>query len=138
MAAEVAERRVRVSRRVRIDESLLASALLRLRHDQGGPFARWTLGEHGSVEIDTWFTPAEDGAHRAAGWLLGPEGDVVRVDIVATAMENRSDLALRTLAPLPSRWALQPFGLRALARAALSELAEELCWQASRTVPATA
>lgn len=137
MASRATERRVRASMRVRIAEPLLPSALLRLRHDQGGPFTRWTLGDLGSVEIDRWFTPAGDGAHRAAGWLLGPRGDVVRVDITATSTGGFTRLTLRTVAPLPLRWERQPADLRLIARAAVSELAEELRWQASRTVPAT-
>lgn len=141
MAADVAERRVRVSRKVRIDESVLSSALLRLRRDQPAPFARWTLGDRGSFEIDAWFDTAgaiSGSALRATGWLLGPQGDMVRIDIVAAPGHECSMLSIETLAPLPSLWEREPACLRDLARTALAELDEELRWQASRTVAATA
>jgi len=134
---DVTSRPVRASRKTEVDELLLAAALLRLQHDQTGRSGRWSLGGHGALEIDTWFTPAEGGKHLAAGWLLGPEGDVVRIEIVASESGDHSGLALRTHAPLPERWVQQPAVLRTLARVALAELAEELRWQASRAVPAT-
>lgn len=103
---------------------------------------RWTLGEHGSVEIERWFEVAGDGGgnvtgYSASGWLVGPAGDLVRIEISATPASGTSVLSLRTLAPRPALWERDPGTLHRLERAALSELAEELRWQASRTEQTT-
>lgn len=112
-----------------------------MQHDQPGGVGRWNLGDHGTIEIDSWFVPVAalgDGAHRARGWLWSPHGDVVRVDLVAIPGGDRCVLSLEAHPPLPSRWLTHRAELRALARVALHELDEELRWQAGRAVPASA
>ena len=112
-----------------------------MQHDQPGGVARWNLGDHGTIEIDSWFVhtavPGDD-AHRARGWLWSPHGNAVRVDLVAVPGGDRCILSLDALPPLPSCWLEHPAELRALARVALLEFAEELRWQAGRAVPASA
>ncbi len=134
------ERREVPTRAIHVAGSLLPAALLRLRREHAGQVTRWTLGDHGSVEIDAWFgeTEADSGGHTAAGWLFGPEGDVVRIHVVAAPDGDTSRLSLTPQNPLPARWECNPDGLRRLARAALTEIAEELCWQASRSEQTTA
>ena len=45
-----------VTRTLPIDSALVADVLLRLRRDSVGTLVRWTLGDHGTFEVDVNFT----------------------------------------------------------------------------------
>lgn len=122
---------------VPIGEDQLAPVLWRMRRDAENQLVRWGLGRRGRFELDARFTPTDvPGAQRSEGRLWSPDGDAVsRVEILIRPYGPRTEIVVAALPPLPPRWQTDPGELRALARAAAIELAEELRWHASRLAP---
>ncbi len=110
-----------VERTLPIDGALLGDVLLRLRRDAQGAIAHWTLGDHGTAELDVNFTSFGPAWHASARlWERDPLA-LVNVDVELTRVaEDTVQLRCRAHADLP-----------ALLRALADELAEELLWHAA-------
>jgi hypothetical protein len=128
-----------VERELPIDGALVGACLLRLRRDAVDRRISWTLGGHGSADLDVHF-------HRAAGDAV-PRTDLWsttcrlwerdRLAATTVIVELRSsaggcELVVRASGPIPPVWRRDPQDLRDLARAMVDELGEELRWHASR------
>jgi len=128
-----------VTRALPIDATLLNGVLLRLRRDAERPVARWTLGPHGSMELDVDFLPVLGAGRLGATWTsavtLWPHDQValarMTVEIGVRAVDM-CEIALRPAGALDPRWGAHEPALRDLAHAALDEIAEELLWHATR------
>ena len=132
-----------VARALPIDAALVGDVLRRLRRDTPGSSTHWTLGGHGSAEIDVDFFPAVPAALEAPGdgpaWtttarLWDPDAiAVARAVVELSAVSNDAcELTLRPDTPLNPWWEAREPVLLGLASATLDELAEELLWHASR------
>jgi len=136
-----------VTRSLPIDAALVGTVLGQLRRDTRGSSTAWTLGGHGSAQVDVDFfpvissrnTPAPNGAPaETPAWttsarLWDPEAvamvhAVVEVNAIAT---DECELVIRPDQPLAPWWQARVPALLDLARAAVDELAEEMLWHAS-------
>jgi len=134
-----------VTRALPIDAALLDGVLRRLRRDAAGPLTRWTLGAHGSMELDIDFLPVLGAGRIGPTWTsavrLWPHDQVAVAQMTVEIGARDADtceIALRPARALDPWWGAHERALRELAQAALDELAEELLWHASRggVVPA--
>ena len=129
-----------VGRELAIDAALIGDVLRRLRRDTPGGRAVWTLGGHGTAELDIDFFPVFSVAANPAWTTTARLWDPAAVAMVHAVLElaavspDSCELILRPEAPLSPWWAACVAELLALARAALDEVAEELLWYATRSV----
>jgi hypothetical protein len=111
-----------VERTLPIDGALLGDVLLRLRRDAHGAVVHWTLGDHGTAEVDVNFTSDGPSWHSSARVWERNRLAVINVEFRLTRVaEDTVVLRLATGAEVPE-----------LMRALLDELAEELLWHATR------
>jgi hypothetical protein len=134
-----------VARSLAIDAALARDVLIRLRRDVDGGIARWTLGGHGTAEVDVDFFPIltaygdASPAWSSTARLWARNGIAMlpaTVELRAAAVDT-CELTLRPATPLAPWWANRTPALIDLARAALDELGEELLWHATRADVAT-
>jgi len=120
-----------IARLLHIDVLRLSEVLLCLRRDHAGEPIRWTLGDHGTAEIDAnittdglcWHTNGRvwDARHLA----------VCAVDLrLMSVCADEVAATLRPHSALPSTWRRHPEEFQGVARATLDEFSEELLWQA--------
>ena len=118
-----------------------AAAVLGLRREIPGATQRWTLGTHGSFELDSQFVGLTLKAQPQPGWQrIATTGRLWSADGMAVAgieFALESALAPPTLlvisptAALPPTFANDLAAYHALAQAALSELTQELQYHAA-------
>lgn len=118
-----------------------AAAVLGLRREIPGSSQRWTLGNHGSFELDSHFvgltlnSQANAGEQRivTSGRLWSPDGMAVAgIEVaIASALAPPTVLTISPTTMLPPTFANDTALYRALATAALGELAEELLYHAA-------
>ncbi len=137
---------IEVTRTLRTDAATFAAALVALRREMSGLSQRWSLGDLGSVELDSRpSVPGTTAAGRSefTGRLWNPAGDAVTAIRLITRADDDDcgNAIIVTLAPTaalaPWFTANLPVALD-LAQAALDELCEELLYHAARSVPAPA
>lgn len=134
---------IEVSRTLRIDAATFADALVALRREMSGLSQRWSLGDLGSVELDS--RPRAPKASTAGtailtGRLWNPVGDAVTAIRLITRADagDCDDVIVVTLAPttaLAPWFTANPAVALDLAQAALDELCEELLYHAARSTP---
>jgi hypothetical protein len=113
----------RVTRTLSIDSALVADVLLRLRRDSVGALVRWTLGDHGTFEVDVNFT--SDGSAWTTTGRIWPPDSLAVATVQLTLAAQADDAVLLTIE------AVAP-ALEETAQAAIDELAEELLFHAVR------
>jgi hypothetical protein len=111
-----------VDRTLPIDGALLGDVLLRLRRDAHGAIVQWTLGDHGTAEVDVNFTSDGSGWHASARVWPRRQFRVTNVGLRLTPVAGDA-VELRVEARLD---------VADLLRALTDELAEELLWHAAR------
>jgi hypothetical protein len=131
-----------VVRGLPIDAALVGDVLVQLRRDAMGCPVTWTLGTHGSADLDAEFFPAptdagdtsEHPAWTTTARLWDPDGlAVVHAVVEITAVApDACELTVRPELPLTPWWAARAEVLEALTQAVTDELGEELLWHASR------
>jgi hypothetical protein len=124
---------ISITRRLPIAPGALDAVVTRLRYENGGSTARWTLGERGSCEFDVTFSRA-DAAFLSTAMLWAPERQAFATLAVSLAPcdGGQTELALHPCEPIGEWWSDRLPAFLDLAHAALEELAEELLWQHSR------
>ena len=124
---------ISVGRTLPIDGALLSEVLLRLRRESAASALRWTLGTHGTAEVDVSFTTAgPEWTTKARLWNgSGLVVTAATIRIAATAVDELR-LTLEPTLPPAAAWGESAEHLTELARAAVDELAEELLWHATR------
>jgi hypothetical protein len=122
-----------IIRRLLIDAGALADVLARLRAETSGTTLHWSLGTHGSCDLDVMFGPSRAAGARSGLWettaqLQGPgPNPAVTVEVTVTGSGPReSQLVFRPADPDAMRGHLE------LANAAIEELAQELLFQHAR------
>jgi len=127
---------ISVVRELPIDPAIVNGVLLALRRDTPGSAAGWSLGRHGSGEVDVDFfrTGAPDPTWTTTARLWDPQAvAVVRAVVDLTVVEpDTCELSIRPNLPISPWWSARMPALLDLARAMLDELAEELLWHATR------
>ena len=131
---------ISVARTLPIDGALVADVLNRLRRDTPGAIARWTLGGHGTAEMDVDFFPVVPSPStsvprgpRALACGIRAVSRCVKAVIELTGSSAEScELTLRPALPVPPWWTARLPELLDLGHAALDELSEELLWHATR------
>ena len=127
---------ISVVRELPIDPAIVNGVLLALRRDTPGSAAGWSLGRHGSGEVDIDFfrTGAPDPTWTTTARLWDPEAvAVVRAVVDLTVVEpDTCELSIRPNLPISPWWSARMPALLDLARATLDELAEELLWHGPR------
>lgn len=140
------ERSSTVERLLPIDATLIGPVLTRLRRDATGRHQRWTLGGHGTVELDVDFRPLPSTPERGGpSWegsvrLWDADHLAVAQCTIVVSAQTAATCALELLADdqLTPWWQERRPTLVHLAQAAVDEIAEELLWHATRedVVPA--
>ena len=125
-----------------IDAALVSDVLVQLRRDALGCPVVWTLGHHGSADLDAEFfpvpaniaDPSEPPAWTTTARLWDPDGLAVIHAVVELAVmsPDTCELIIRPELPLTPWWSARGPMLETLAQAALDELGEELLWHATR------
>ena len=123
---------IAVARTLPIDGALLGNVLLRLRRDTEGAAVQWTLGDHGTAELDVNFVPDEAGWRTAARlWQRNRLAVVTVTFALRRVADDTLELRLETVSDLPEWWRANLDAFVVLARAFVDELAEELLWHAT-------
>jgi hypothetical protein len=134
-----------VARLLDMHAARAAAAVLGLRREFAGVTQQWTLGDHGTFELDAAFvgvtlTAASPFGHQrisTTGRLWRPR-DLVVVPVDVTLASTRrppTEVSITPEGPLPPLFAADRDAYLALALAALDELAEELLFHARETAP---
>ena len=135
------EQAIRAGRSVGLNAIETAVAVLGLRREMSGALQRWTLGTHGTFEMDSQFVGLTLSAQscrgdqriETTGRLWSPDG--MAVVSVAIALESAlappTQVSITVASLLPPTFAHDLVGLRTLAHAALAELCEEVLFHAA-------
>jgi len=125
-----------------IDAALMSDVLVQLRRDALGCPVAWTLGAHGSADLDAEFFPVPtalaDASNPPAWTTTARLWDTDGLAVIHAVVElsvvgpDTCELIIRPELPLTPWWAARGPMLEALAQAALDELGEELLWHATR------
>ena len=118
-----------------------AAAVFGVRREMSGSTQRWKLAHFGAFELDNQFAgltllgQTSHGHQRIAttGRLWSPDGmAVVSVEVaLETAMAPPTKISIRATSMLPPYFVDDAVAYRSLAKAAITELGEELLYHAS-------
>ncbi len=132
---------VRVARPLPLSTIQVAVALLALTRELDMPTHRWTLGNHGSFELDCGFEglTLDDTTRRgeqcitSRGRLWSNDGMAVSsvTLTIESGIASPTEIALTTIASLPPAFAADVPRFIALADAAVADICEELLYHAA-------
>jgi hypothetical protein len=132
---------VRVARPLELSTIQVAVAVLALTRELDTPMHRWTLGAHGSFELDSAFagltlgetTRRGEQCISTRGRLWSPDGMAVSgvMLTIESGIEVSTEIALTATAALPPAFAADLPAYLELADAAAAEVADELRYHAN-------
>ncbi len=132
---------LRAGKTVALNAIETAAAVLGVRREMSGALQRWSLGDHGTFEMDSQFvgltlssqSRAGDQRIETTGRLWSPDGMAVVGIAIAleSALAPPTQVTIIPTTTLPPTFANNLESLRVLTFAAIEELCEELLFHAA-------